>query len=187
MIVDVTAEKFRGLKNPYTGEPIVVKMLVPEHGSPMFFAPDTYSTAKPTPSVPELVHAWDRVDGVGGMKDRTKLTCAYTGETLRIVETSAGFFFEGGFNPGRLMSDEEFLKFATMRDGKPGHVPSGTTGRVEFVEDMKPIVPTVSDGVERTEEALKVAEGVVNRFKDSVGMQKTTVVSMAKTPKKGKR
>lgn len=177
MIVEATAARFRGIKNAYTGETMVVKMLVPERGRPMFFAPDTFTPAKPMRSAAELLDAWDREDGVGGLKNRGNLVCPYTGKPLSVVETSHGVFLDGGFNPGMLMTDDEFLYYATMRNGKPTR-PAPSAVRVELEKERFDPAPA-EDPVEPTDDARHAAEKVVDQFKDQVGMEKEkTTVSM---------
>jgi len=178
MTVKCSADRFRGIVNPYTGEPVEVKMLVRERGTPLFFAPDTYSTADFFPTAAQALDMWDRVDGVGGMKPRTSLKCAYTGEDLRVEEVpGVGFHLVGGFNPKALASDEEFLYLATMRDGKAAR-PKPAPCRVEAPPEEFTHTPGEGDEeLEPTDEARKVAEAVVMQHKDALGLKKRTSVS----------
>lgn len=190
MTVKCDAAKFRNLVNPYTGKPVEVKMLIRQQGSPLFFAPDTYSTSDFFPTAREAIDMWDRVDGVGGTKQRDSMKCAYTGAALHIEEVpGVGFHLVGGFNPKALTSDDSLVYHMTMRDGKTDLPPLKQPARVTSVPETFEHTPGEGDeGVERTEEALKVAEGVVDQFKDSVGMKKErTFVSMGKGKKGGKR
>lgn len=185
--ITCTAEKFRNLVNPYTGEPVEVKMLLRDNGGPLFFAPDTFSTTDYYPSVAELINSWDRVNGLGGTKSRDVIRCAYTGEPLRIEENVAGFHFVGGFSPRALTTDDEFLYYATMRNGVPIMKKPNSVSRVTAMPEQPEEMPKVlSDEVRATDEALHIAEKVVNEFKDPLGMKnERTVVSMSK--KRGRR
>lgn len=174
MIVDATAAKFRGIKNKYTGEEMRVKMLVPENGRPLFFAPDTFTPARPVKDVKTLLDLWNRSDGVGGMKDTTCVKCPYTGTVMWIAEGPAGVYLDGGFDPRKLMTDEEFLYYATMENGVPTREPP-TEARVELGKEVPPSQKS-EDPVEPTDEARHVAEGVVNQFKDVLGMKNEKTV-----------
>lgn len=181
-IMETTAEKFRGLRNPYTGELMVVKMAVPDSGSPLFFAPDTFSHAKHWPTAKEAIDAWDCEDGVSGVKDRSCLVCPYTGKPLSVREDAAGFYLDGGFDPRRLMRDDEFVYYASMRGGKTDRPePARSPCRVESPAEEFGHTPGEGDeSLEPTDEARKVAEAVVGQHKDSLGLKKErTVVSMA--------
>lgn len=181
MIVEVTSSRFGGLVNPYTGEGIVVKMTVPKTGVPKFFAPDTYS-----PGIP-FVTAKDACDAVqrrGGKRivPNGVPSCAYTGEPLEIQNVEGlGWFYVGGFDPRVPRSAEEFLYYATMRDGVSDRPkPAADESRVGYVEPEFD-APVTTDEPERTEEAHQIAKGVVDQFKDKVGMKnERTVVSMSK-------
>lgn len=185
-ILETTAEKFRGLVNPYTGEPIKVKMSVPPTGRPLFFAPDTYSHARHYPTAKEAIDAWDCENGVTGVKDRSCLVCPYTGQPLTVRHDVAGYYLEGGFDPRRLVSDDEFLYYATMRGGHTDRPAPASRTRVEHVEpDGGHVAGEGDEPLEPTDEARKVAEEVVMAHKDSVGLKsEKTVVSMSR---KGKR
>lgn len=185
MIVDCNAMKFRGIMNPYTGEEMEVKMLVRQDGAPMFFCPDTYSTSTRYPSAQAAIDAWDRQNGVGGLKKRDSLKCAYTGADLRIVEDCAGFYLDGGFDPHRMMTDDEFVYYANMRNGKSAMREPGTNSRVESVERIEKSEDK-SDDSGPDSEMLKAAEQTVSQFKDSLGLKKTSMVNGAEL-KKGKR
>lgn len=184
--VNVTSEKFRGLVNPYTGEPIQVKMLIPESGRPLFFAPDTFTHAKHYPTVAQALDAWDCENGVTGIKPRSSLRCPYTGEGLTIEHDVAGYWLRGGFDPCRLWSDAEFLYYATMRNGVSKYPKPAQDSRVTAPPETPDEMPeSREDPVEPTDEARRVAESVVDQFKDKVGMKGSGTVSMATT--KGKR
>ena len=185
-ILDVTAPAFRGIKNPYTGEPVKVRMLVPKTGKPLFFAPDDYSVRDRYPTRREAVFAWNRVDGVGGMKDNQPFRCAYTGETLRPVSNGAQAWFEGGFDPHLLRSREEFLYYATMRDGvskypKPGPAKAPVKAGPHVSGLETPPEAGTSAETEISPEALKVGEKIAEKL----APEKKTRVSMS-VPKKRK-
>ncbi len=117
--ITCTGAAFTGLKNPYTGEPIVVKMVIRENAEPLFFAPDTYDTAKRQPSSKTAYENWNCVDGVFGLRGTGRPVCAYTGKPLQFKSDEDSCWFVGGFNPTHMHTRDEFLKFVTMRGGKP--------------------------------------------------------------------
>ena len=189
MTVKCSADRFRGIVNPYTGEPVEVKMVVRAQGAPLFFAPDTYSTSDFFPTAQQAIDMWDRVDGVGGMKPRTAMKCAYTGEDLHVEEVpGVGFHLVGGFNPKALVADEELLYRLTMRDGKATRPAPKAPARVAPAAERAEHAPGEGDeALEPTDEAREVAEKVVMAHKDSLGLKsEKTVVSMSGKGK-GKR
>ena len=186
MIVNVKAEKFRNIRNPYTGETMEVKMVTGD-GVPLFFAPGQYSTAKHFATAREAIDAWDRTDGVTGLKARDSLRCAYTGEPLTVEEDSAGFYLAGGFDPCAMHTDDEFLLYATMRDGVSASGRTETTrGRVTAPSEVADIPPEARETyVEPSDDARHAAESVVSQFKDAIGLRKErTQVSMSRGRRK---
>lgn len=151
MTTKVTSDDFAKLKNPYTGEPLAVRMTVVPGRDPMFSCPDTYSTADVYPSKEECIAAWDRKGGVSGFRTNQPIRCAYTGEALALVKTALGWKFAGGFDPHMFYSRDEFLRLATMRDGTPGYVPPKNRTRVTTV----PPKATVTETMKRTADARK--------------------------------
>lgn len=135
--IDCTGSAFRGLVNPYTGEPMKVKMVVRTGAEPLFFAPDTYDTAKRQPSSSAALDRWSRVDGIAGLRNSVPPKCAYTGGTLTFASDSDGAWFKGGFNPSHLHTRDEFLYKATMRDGKPSRPAPSSVRATPVAEDVK--------------------------------------------------
>lgn len=141
-VIDCNGSAFRNLKNPYTGAVMKVKMVVRPDAEPLFFAPAEYDTASRQPSARSAYDNWNRVDGVFGLKTGSRVTCAYTGQLLSLSSDGESHWLEGGFNPTRLHTRDEFLKFATMRDGRPtAPSPIPSTTRVDKV-DEEPPMPT---------------------------------------------
>ena len=144
--VKVTADEFRELRNPYTGEPMDVWMLVGAGPVPLFHcAEGEYATQDRFPTAEEAALAWSRRDGVEGMAS-PPFVCAYTGEVLSASQDEGGFAFSGGFNPKMLYPRDEFLYRAAMRDGVSPFPKPGPARRVE-----KP-APEVHAKASRTEE-----------------------------------
>lgn len=162
MTVEVTSDVFSGLKNPYTGSQMVVQMTVNPGMDPLFRSPDTYSTADAYPTRDECLAAWDRKNGVAGLRTGQPVRCAYTGEALSFVSTELGWRFSGGFDPHMFHTRDEFLRLATMRDGKPGYVPPEARTRVTSV----PPKARVTDLMRRTAESRRASldEGKVHEL-----------------------
>ena len=187
MPTKVTSDAFAKLKNPYTGEPMVVQMTVLPGREPMFNCPDTYSTGDTVfPTRDECLAAWDRKDGVAGLRKGQPVRCAYTGELLALVFTELGWRFTGGFDPHLFYSRDEFLRLATMRDGKPGYVPPADRCRVVAV----PPKAKVTDLMRKTAESRRASldEGKVHELEgrmNGIGVRVGSgVVSMSVGRKK---
>jgi hypothetical protein len=111
---------FKGLKCPYTGKPITVKVVAHGNNPPMYFSPDAYDPTMPHRSIDELLTKVSTRDGVinskrGGKERR----CAYTGHEMALTATGNLFSFLGGFSPATLHKDPyEYAKKLHTRDGK---------------------------------------------------------------------
>lgn len=141
---------------------MVVQMTVLPDRDPMFSCPDTYSTADEYPTRDACVAAWDRKGGISGLRANQPIRCAYTGEALAIEKTALGWRFAGGFDPHMFYSRDEFLRLATMRDGKPGYVPPEPRQRVTAV----PPQARVTDLMRKTAESRQASldEGKVHEL-----------------------
>lgn len=184
--VDVvcTAPEFKALRCPYTGDPLEVRMLVVPGSPPRFHAPDAYSPAIPRPTPDEAYRLWNRVDGVEGLKSDTPVVCAYTGVPLSPAHCPDGYFFNGGFDPRMFHSREGFLRLASSRGGVSPR--SGADSRVEAVPpDMTPEKPRKTD-TDPTDEALHIAEKVLEKHRDDLPPQASTTVSMSTGRRRGR-
>ena len=171
---DVTANGFRDLKNPYTGETMRVKMIVGA-GEPKFFCPDTYSTAARFGDERTRYNMWCRTDGVLATKVGEPLRCAYTGEFLTPVWDAGGYYFVGGFDPRIPRSKQQFLHFAWMRNGESPYPETTGSSRVDPVSE-KPGAAS-SKTIEANEVSEELAAGVMARA--HVDLPKKTVVNGA--------
>ena len=171
---DVTANGFRDLKNPYTGEPMRVKMLVGA-GEPKFFCPDTYSTAERFKDGRTMYNMWCRTDGVLATKVGEPIRCAYTGEFLVPAEDAGGHYFTGGFDPRIPRTKQQFLHFAWMRNGESPYPETADAARVDPVAE-KP-APKSSKTIEANSVSEELAAGVMARAR--VDLPKKTVVKGA--------
>lgn len=133
MTVKVTSDLFKGLRNPYTGEPMEVEMTVNPGRDPLFRSPGTYSTGEVFATRDECLDAWNRKDGVAGLRTGGPVKCAYTGAVLSFVKTTTGWRLSGGFDPHMFHSRDEFLRLATMRDGVSDRPPPESPVRVTAV------------------------------------------------------
>ena len=121
---------FDSLVNPYSGDPLRAKMFV-VGGRTLFSAPSAYSTSDRFPTAVDAYRAWNRVNGVEGLKDGMPIVCAYTGEALNLRHDEDGWYYDGGFDPHVLLPRQKFLHFATMRAGRT-EVPAEEPGRVDM-------------------------------------------------------
>ncbi len=190
MIYDCTGPTFDGLENPYTGKPLGAKMSVTKTGRMRFFAPDTYSTSDFYPTAKDAYRAWNRANGVEGLKDGQPIVCAYTGDPLKLVHSEDGWRYEGGFDPHLLRTRAEFLRLATMRGGvatrdaapetrvdAPARRGQVTAGMRRHVEETK---------AELGEDSVKAAEAILLKHKGDVE-QSGTVSMHVPSRKKGRK
>ena len=183
MIYECSGPRFDSLKNPYTGEPLHPRMSVSSGGRILFFAPDTYTPAQPFPSARDAYRAWNRVDGVEGLKDGRPVTCAYTGKAMHLVHDGLGYRYEGGYDPRLLLGRQAFLYYASMRDGRSEYPPPGPESRVDKpaaagrTQDCTAARHVEEHKAEVTEEAVKTAEEIMKKHKDDV--EPSSTVSMA--------
>lgn len=105
------SSEFTSLTDAYTGERLEVFMVATPDG-PKFCAPDAESPRRVRSDEP------------------TTLMCPYTGKALVPCRTPSGWFMTGGFDPGLPRAREEFLYYATMRNGKSRY-PKPSRLRVE--------------------------------------------------------
>lgn len=160
--ITCTGAAFAGLRNPYTGGPLVVKMIVRKDAEPLFFAPDTYDTASRRPTSKAAYDDWNRVDGVFGLRGTGRPVCAYTGEPLQYKSDEDSTWLVGGFNPTHMHKRDEFLRLASMRDGKPTREVAPLSQRVEPVKpDPAPI--SKSHEVQVTDAAMSEVGKLVKK------------------------
>ena len=97
--------EFTSLTDAYTGERLEVFMVATPDG-PKFCAPDAESPRR-----------------VRIVEEPSMRTCPYTGEALTLHRLPSGWFMTGGFDPRLPRSREEFLYYATMRNGVSKYPP----------------------------------------------------------------
>ena len=167
MVVRCEGEAFRGLRNPYTGEPVEVEMAL-SGGRAMFrAAKKTYATSDEFPTYQEARAMWSRIDGVIGVKPPSApVVCAYTGRPLVPVKTaSGGYRFSGGFDPNMWAPRDAFL--AAMR-GVPHTAPMRAEPVVRTERRRRAPIPVhTGEGVEIVKAAaeasgVKVSSGAVS-------------------------
>lgn len=189
MIYDCSAPVFRNLKNPYTGEKLAVKLLVTKDGRVLFGAPGTYSPAStPAKTSAAAFRLWNRVDGREGLRMGSDdvVKCAWTGKLLVPRSSELGWTLDGGFDPTMFLPREEFLYYATMRDGVATRPPPSDV-RVEQPAREAMITRRHRQGVE--ERAAKLDEDsvrVAERIMKQAGADPSPTVSMHVPRKRGK-
>jgi hypothetical protein len=115
-----TQSLFKGLKCPYTGKPITVRVVAHGNQAPMFFSPDAYDPAMPHTSATDLMEKVGTRNGImGATSGKKSCVCPYTGHEMSLTATGSLFSFIGGFSPRSPHKDMyEFAKKLHMRDGK---------------------------------------------------------------------
>ena len=192
MVYECSGQRFDGLLNPYTGKPLRPKMAVTAQGRIRFFAPDTYSPAQPFPTANAAFRAWNRVNGVEGLKDGSPIVCAWTGRPLKLVHDGEGWHYEGGYDPHLMFSRAEFLYYATMRDGRSEYPEPGKKElrvdkpqeRGEVTKEMRRHADEAR--TELSDEAVKTAEEIMQKHRGDLEKGETTV-SMHVSGKGGRK
>lgn len=178
---ECTAEEFAAIVNPYTGDRIVTHLVMVGH-VPKFYAPDTYSPQSARcATAADAVSMWTRVDGVAGARDPARgISCAYTGEPLKLCRDDRGWFLGGGFDPTILHPREEYLRCAKSRGRLPAPAPDA---RVEAVPERVPA--PLSRPARELDRAIEAAESSLH----AVGVrpsQSTVSVPEGAPRKKGR-
>lgn len=190
MDYDCSGPVFDKLRDPYSGEPLGAKMYV-NRGRTLFSAPSAYSVRDRFPTARDAYRAWNRVDGVEGLKDGKPIVCAYTGEALRLAHDEDGWYYEGGFDPHMLLPRQKFLHFATMRGGRTD-VPAEEPGRVDAparvgrpTENMRKHAE--QQRVEPDDESIATAERIMEQNRPLLDPAPATVSMHVPSKKKGKK
>lgn len=180
--IKVTSDEFKGLLNPYTGEPMTVMMIVGGPGPVKFYSTGTYSTTDRFPSAKAAYEAWSRVGGVSGVRTGGPVLCAYTGAPLSRMKDDAGYYLVGGFDPAVPRVREEFRRLVWMRDGKsPYEKAAGAAQRVDPAGGGKAAWAGRKE-ISATDETLGLAAGVMKT--SGFTPPKKTVVNGTSLPKK---
>ncbi|MFA7120814.1 MAG: hypothetical protein WC277_05000 [Bacilli bacterium] len=126
-----TQSCFRGLTCPYTGRKVTVRV-VAGAGQPMFFSPDAFDPSMPVESAAELMRLVGMREGVmGALPPGGESACPYTGRQMTLRSGRAGFWFDGGFSPGRPV--EGAARFAALMRTRGGVGPEAVApARVSF-------------------------------------------------------
>lgn len=183
MVYECSGPRFDQLKNPYTGEPMHPKMSVSATGRLRFFAPDTYTPSQPFPTAKEAYRAWNRVNGIEGLKDTQPIVCAYTGKPLHLVHDDEGFHYEGGYDPRLMMDRPTFLYHAAMRDGKsmyPAPTPEKRVDKPQEIgrtKDCAAARHVEEHKAELTEDTIRTAEDIMRQHKDLLDSVSVVAVS----------
>ncbi len=192
MVYACDSIQFRGLKNPYTGEPIRVSMVVMKDGTAKFYAPDTYAPSEVFRTAADAFRHWNRVNGVEGVKTDKPVTCAYTGQPLVPRRTSDGFCYLGGFNPHLLYDRDTFLYYMRMRDGvselpvpKKSSCKSRVTQPVPQGKVTKRMQKHADEmRTELSDDAIRAAEKTLHDIEaKGISLEKSSTVSMSKRAK----
>lgn len=145
IVVDDTV--FKGLRDPYTDQPITVRVVAGRSGPPLFFSPDAFDPTVPETSPVDLFKKLSTRRGVIGVaREDAALICPYTGEVLTVRSTETGLaYVEGGFSPSTPVPNRmDFARAIWMRGGEIPEELRGATRprvaarRIEPVETRPP-------------------------------------------------
>jgi len=150
-----TSSEFTGHRDPYSGDPLEVRLYVLQGGKVRYRIEGAHDVGEPRATFEECFALWSRVGGVAGLRDPSKggFVCAYTGARMTPVHTPGACRFAGGFRPVKFITREEVLKVLAHISGKDA--PKGPAARLEAVPDAPP-APRYHDR-EPSEEAVRRA------------------------------
>lgn len=174
-----TSRDFVGFKDPYTGTPLQVVLVVSKLGV-RYQVRGAYSLMTPYKTRSEAVSAWSRVDGVVGLRDPSNgFFCAYTGKPIAPYTDGEGHKFSGGFIPEQLRTRDEILKILNRVAGRD--YAGSALQRVDVVPERPPLprsqAPDINEYAERA---------AADTLYDN-GVRPATKVSFAATKKRGNR
>lgn len=174
-----TSRDFVGFKDPYTGEPLQVVIVVSRLGV-RYQVKGAYSLMTPYKTRAEAVSAWSRVDGVVGLRNPSGgFFCAYTGKPIVPYVDEEGHKFSGGFIPEQLRTRDEILKILNHTAGR--EYVGTNSQRVDAVTEQPPLprsqAPDINEYAERA---------AANTLYDN-GVRPSTKVSFAVTKRKGSK
>lgn len=179
-----TNRYFNGLKCPYTGKPITVRVVAHGRRPPMYFSPDAYDPSLMNMSSADLLLKASMRNGVIGVVQGDKLSCPYTGEKLTLVRLGEGFMLTGGFSPASLHADAaEFGRMLLTRNGKfTGDERLFAKGNIIFA-DREPVEkdPTPDAG-QLSGDAMEAVGGITHSLSTS-----QTITVPGGVPKKKER
>lgn len=150
-----TSKEFTGFRDPYSGEPLAVRLFVMPGGRVRYRIEGAHDVGAPCATFEEALGLWSRVGGVAGIRDPAKggFVCAYTGNVMVPVRTPGDARFKGGFRPVSFLKREEVLKTLAYISGRKA--PSAGETRVEAVPEIPPAPRSHEE--EPSDEALRRA------------------------------
>lgn len=167
--VVVTDRKADGLRCPFTGNRLVVHMVV-HPGSIVFNAPDAFTLAEPVDGLDTLFMRASMRNGVSGAAPvEGPVRDPYTGETLTLKTLPDGrVCYVGGFNPrAACESLDRFVYMASMRDGRTDMPPPA-----EFVVEKPGVSRCLKHkSIDVSQDTVAAAEAAV----DKAGLVKKSV------------
>lgn len=176
-----TSNEFTGHRDPYTGEPLTVRLFVLSGGKVKYRIEGAYDVSTRYPTFDAALAAWSRVNGVSGLRNPAKegFVCAYTGVKMKPVVTPGEARFDRGFLPMRFLTRTEVLRILAYISGTEAVKTSGQ--RVEAVREAPP-APKFHDEHDPSDEALRRAGLALDASRDAlersgVAPAKRTVVT----------
>ena len=179
-----TADEFVGHKDPYTGEPLAIRLYVFPKGVTRYRIENGYDVSTLYPDMETATSMWSRKDGVMGLRDPSVdgFTCAWTGKRLTPMETDGQHGFSGGFCTRLFRTREDLLDALAKMEGTS--VQHERESRIEAVCETPP--PPKYHEHDLSDDTLGRAESLVETAKRVLGVAPATPVSMS-VPKKPRR
>jgi hypothetical protein len=174
-----TAKDFVGFRDPYTGGPIQVVLVVSSLGV-RYQVKGAYSLMTPYGKRSDAVAAWSRVGGVVGLRSPSEgFRCAYTGNVVTPYLDDEGHRFAGGFIPEQLRTRDELLRILNKMSGKEYRCTDPC--RVDPVRESAPMARSYAPDVHEYAE-----RAAADTLYDN-GVRPATKVSLAGPRKRGRR
>ena len=161
-----TSKEFMGYKDPYSGEPLTVRLHVLPGGKVRYRIEGAHDVTAPRATFEEALSLWSRIDGVAGLRSPSKgFVCAYTGKLMSPVRTPGSARFRGGFCPLAFMERGDVLKVLAHLSGReaPQAEPEA---RIEAVREAPP-APCFHEE-EPSDEALRRAGDALGKSRDAM-------------------
>lgn len=165
VIIDCRDNALRGLRDPYTGEPLEFKLAL-GGGAPRIFSSNAASPANlfDTPQAAyQFAHTRDGVQGALG--DHEPVRCPYTGAPM-VMEGSDGLYsWSGGFDPTVPTTDiPKYIDTIRMRNGVLEGAPRQPAPVATVIESGSDVVPSDVDvsGISLSTEVEDAIRGIVD-------------------------
>jgi len=162
-----TSSEFTGHKDPYTGDPLTIRLYVLRGGRVRYRIEGAYDASTRYGTFDGALAAWSRVNGIAGLRNPAEagFVCAYTGVRMTPVREPGACWFAGGFLPMWFLTRQKVLRILAHISGAEAPKPDGA--RVEAVPEVPP-APRFHDDHDPSDEALRRAGLALEASRDAL-------------------